>query len=886
MYRILRISLFFLLVGLIYSKTTAQKLNLIPERFAFDPEITFDEDIQSPADFLGYELGETYTIYHQSVAYVNALAASSSKITVHEYGKTYEDRPLVYMVITSEKNQQRIEEIRENNLKLADPINTPSSEAEDYIKNDPVIISYSYNIHGNEASSTEAAMQVAYRLVAATDEGTANLLDNAVMVLYLCINPDGRDRFVYWYKSAESNVVATDPYELEHDAPWPNGRTNHYWFDLNRDWVWGVHPESRGHASVYQEWMSQVHTDYHEQGYNNNYFTVPGTTPRNKLLPDQYEVLADTIGKANIEAFNKHNIMYFTREAFDFFYPGYGSSYPSVMGAIGMLTEQGGIGSGRAIETEDGYILRLRQKIFDHYQTSLATIKKVVERKEIFKQYFYNALNPANSKSSNKSYILPDDNSSYLYELIGTLLRHGVKVEKTTQNISSKSGFTNYRTGKSESKTFSTGTYIISANQPKHLFIHTIFERQMEIEDSVMYDMATWSAPLAYNLEAFTSAQALNVQTEAVTEKPALPSGVNNPDAAYAYVIEWKQRFAPKALSMLWEMGYKVRSASKKFSDGKKTFYEGTLVVLIGRNLEKKEDIEADMQEIAKKANVTIDGFDTGRMLTGLDLGSGNMRPVKQPKVAMLVDNPFNSYTAGQIWFLFDQDTELPISKIRASSLSQSSLSQFGRRYGSANLFDYDVLIMPGASPNNLKEVFDAEAIEDIKQWVQSGGVLIATENASTFFTSKHSGFTNVELAEMPKDSSDVAKFVKYKDLTDYNGLKRIPGTALNTIIDNTNPLAFGMTDKLYSLKFGNDGFEPAAGIQTVGYYDMDISNILASGYASKENLEHLKGKANNVVVPMGKGKVVLMLDNTQYRMFWRGPSRMMQNAVMLLKGM
>ena len=789
------------------------------------------------------------------------------------------------MVITSEKNQNNIEDIRKNNLKLADPLSTSEMEAKEIIQNDPVIISYSYNIHGNEASSTEAAMQVAYRLVAAQDEETKNILDNAVMVLYLCINPDGRDRFVYWYKSSENKVVATDEYEYEHDAPWPNGRTNHYWFDLNRDWIWGVHPESRGHSTVYQKWMPQVHTDYHEQGYNNNYFTVPGTTPRNMLLPDQYEALADTIGKANIAAFNKHKVMYFTREAFDFFYPGYGSSYPSVMGAIGMLTEQGGIGAGRAIETEDGYILKLRQKIFDHYQTSLATIKKVVERKEIFKQYFYDALNPVNSNSVTKSYILPDNSSSYLYEVIEILLRHGVKVEKVTQSFSSK-GLTNFRTGKVETKTFPTGTFLISTNQSKHLFINTILQRQMEIEDSVMYDMATWSAPLAYNLEAYSSNQVITVQTEKLEEAPSIPFGVNNSDAEYAYVIEWKQRYAPKALSMLWEKGYRVRSARKKFNDGNKSYHEGSLVILIGRNLEKKERIVAEMKEIAEKAKVVIDGFDTGRMLTGIDLGSGNMRPVKKPKVALLVDEPFNTYTAGQIWFLFDQDTELPISRIRSGSLSQSSASQFGSRYGNANLFEYDVLILPGASVGNLKKVFDKNALTDLKKWVSDGGVLIATENSATFFTEKHSGFSNIKLSEVKKDSSETVKFLKYKDIIDYNGLKRIPGTALNTVIDNSNPLAFGMEEKLYSIKFGADSFEPAPDVQTVGYYESNINDLLISGYSSNENLEHLKGKANNMVLPIGKGKLVLMLDNTQYRMFWRGPSRMMQNAVMLLKGM
>jgi hypothetical protein len=876
-----------LLISCIFylNKVEGQQVDLTPERFNFENDLDYNTQIPSPASVLGYELGETYTIYNTAVDYIEKLAAASSKITVHEYGRTYENRPLMYMVISSEENQDNMEELRQNNLKLADPVNTPSVEANQIIEKDPVFISYSYNIHGNEASSTEAAMQVAYRLVAANDQETKDILDNSVIILYLCINPDGRDRFVYWYKSSENNVVATDPYEYEHDAPWPNGRTNHYWFDLNRDWIWGVHPESRGHSAVYQEWMPQVHTDYHEQGFNNNYFTVPGTTPRNKLLPDTYESLADTIGKANIAAFNKHKVMYFTREAFDFYYPGYGSSYPTVMGAIGMLTEQGGIGAGRAIETEDGYVLKLRQKIFDHYQTSMATIKKVVNQKSLFKNYFYQALNPANSKSSNKAYLLPDNGNMYINDVINVLLHHGVKVEKTEEALTLKSVL-NYRTGVSELKNFDRGTYLISTNQAKHLFINTILQRRLSIEDSVMYDMATWSAPLAYNLEAYSTTISPIVKTQRVENKLKFEGNITNKNADYAYAIEWKQRYAPKALNMLWEKGYKVRSARKSFNDGDQVFTPGSIVILVGRNLDKSDEIAVDLEMIANEAKVKIKGFNTGRMQEGLDLGSGNMRPVKQPKVALMVDQPFDTYTSGQLWFLFDQETEMSISKIRTTSLNQASVPNFGRRYGSADLNNYDVLLLPGASVKNMKEVFDENALKDLKDWINRGGVLVATEDAAEYFTEKNSGFTKVDLVESSKDTSETAKYLKYEDITDFNGLKRIPGTALNNIIDNSNPLAFGLEKQCYALKFGNNAFEPTVEAQTVGYYDNEPNKIYTAGYASQVNLSKLSGKANAVVVPMGKGKVVLMLDNTQYRMFWRGPSRMIQNAVMLLKGM
>ena len=885
-------NIFPLLIGLILLlfTTTIFSQKLIEERFAFEPELTYDRNLPVPADILGYQLGERFSLYADVVDYFEKLAAASPKISIARYGETYEKRELIYLVITSEKNQNNIEAIRKNNLRLADPQNISNSEANRLMESQPVVVSYSYNIHGNEASSTEAAMQVAYRLAAAQDDATRVLLENTVFVMMPCINPDGRDRYTYWYNSMQRSELATEPWDIEHYAPFPNGRTNHYWFDLNRDWIWLIHPESRGHISVYQSWMPQVHVDYHEQGYHSNYFTVPGTTPRNLLLPDAYEALADSIGLANIAAFDDHQINYFTRDRFDFFYPGYGSSYPSVMGAVGMLTEQGGIAGGRAIETNDGYVLTLRQRIFDHYMTSIATLKKSMERREMFLKYTFATLNPKNSKSKIKNYIFPNDPNGYLYEVINILLKQGVKVQQADQSFSVKNiqsyrnkNNNNLPTGQA-GKTFPKGTFIVSTDQARHLFINSILSPNMAIEDSVMYDMSTWAAPLAYNLDAYYSSKSLKVKTIEVTESPTPNNGVSPTNANYAYTIEWNQTHAPKALAMLWKKNYRVRSAQKSFSNAEKSWSEGTLVILKGRNRDKWKTIESDLKEIAEKCQVLIDGHQTGRMLKGIDLANADSKPVHQPKVAMLVEPPFSTYTSGQIYFLFDKITELPVERVRTSILEQTDMPRFGARYGYADLNEYDVLILPGASTGNLKKLFGKKGLEKLKTWVNGGGVLIAAESAATFFTKEKSGFTDVGLVELKKDSSDAAKYLAYKDQEDFHGKKRIPGAAMNAHIDNSHPLAFGMPKDLFALKFGTLGLAPSPSLETVGYYSKNVNELLASGYASNENLKHLAGNAFAAVKKMGKGKVVFFLDNTQYRMFWRGPSRMMQNAVMLLK--
>lgn len=854
---------------------------LVPNHLNFEPELSYDVNIPSPDAFLGYQVGEDFAFYAQVVDYFNRLDELSKKIVVKNYGKTHEGRPLIYAVITSEANHQRLEEIRLNNLKLTDPVNTGLVEAQALMKTQPIIISMSYNIHGNEPSATESAIQVAYRLVAAQDQATQQLLDNMVFVMYPCLNPDGRDRYTYWYKSVRRGIPALEPNDLDHQEPWPQGRTNHYWFDLNRDWVWGVHPESRGHVAIYQQWMPQLHTDVHEMGYNNNYFTAPGTTPRNLLLPDTYEPLSDTIGRANIAAFNKYKIDYYTRESFDFFYPSYGSSYPSVLGAIGMLVEQGGIGGGRVIQTDDGTLLTFRQRVFDQYLTCIATIQKGVQQKALFMQYSYDALNPKNSKSKTKAYFLPDDGSGYLYDMLNVLNRQGVKIERTKAALNA-ANIVSYKSGKAETKQLPAGTFVVSTNQNRHLLINSIMSRTLAIEDSVMYDMSTWSAPLAYNLEAYYTEQSLALNMEVVNKIPEVPYGVENPDAQYAFIINWTQRNAPKALAMLWEKGYRVRAAQEPFTMDKQTFGEGSLTILLGRNREKEATIKADMQAIANTAKVSITGVNTGRVSDGIDAGSRNNVPLTPPKVALMVEPPFDLLASGQIYYLFDQETRLPIERIKTSVLMQTAIPKFGSRYGFADLNDYDVLILPGGGAS-LAQVFAKDQLEQLKAWVSAGGTLIASESAVNFFTDKDSKMTDVKLSEMKRDSSDAAKYLAYNDRTDFYGKKRIPGSALNAMIDVTHPLAFGMKPSLYTLTFSNSALMPNSNLQTVGYYVKDKANLLASGYASAENLDHLAGKTFAAVQPMGQGKIVFLMNNTQFRMFWIGGMRMMQNAVMLM---
>ena len=854
------------------------------ERFAFDPDLSYDPAIPSPASELGYELGDRFTFHAHMLDYFEALAEASPLVTLHDYGRTHEGRRLVYAVISSAANQGRIDEIRQNSLRLADPSDTAAAGLMD---SQPLIHWMSYNIHGNEPSSTEAAMQVAYRLAAAQDAETRRLLDELVVIIDPCINPDGRDRYAYWYTTMHSKHLNTNPEDAEHSEPWPGGRTNHYWFDLNRDWVWLVHPESQGRIAAYQQWMPQVHIDYHEQGYNNNYFTHPGTTPRNLNLPDDYLTWESRFGQGDAQAFDERQISYFTREVFDFYYPGYGSSYPSVMGGIGMLREQGGGSRGaRAVKSNDGYILTLRQRIFDHYLTSFAGMNTSLENRRALLQYFRDALTPAlNRKRLERAYYIPDNGNDYTRQFIWMLMEHGVEVERASEAFSVNDA-RDYWTNQPANRQFEAGTFVVRTEQARSLFVNTILQREMAIEDSIMYDMATWSAPLAYNLNAAWSEREPSVATTRLTEAPAAQGRVENADARYVFVIEWKQRHAAKALALLWEAGYNVRSVSRPLHIGNEEFSRGSLIILLGRNLAKTDSVSADVQRIAEEAGVEIHGYDSGWTPEGINPASPKSISLKKPSVGLLIDTPFNSYTTGQLWFLFEEWTHFPINRLRISDLDRIELK------------NYDVLLIPGAS-GNLAGELDSARVAKIKTWVNDGGTLIGTESGARFLTKDESGLTGIELSksdeEEKEDDEEKSEFepgtlddpyVGLEQREDLEDLDNVPGSAVRTLLDATNPLAYGMPERMFGLKFGAHGLEPSTSAEVAGYYHQQADSVLASGYMSIKNREKLAGKAFAMVQRSGRGKVALLLDNTQYRMFWVGPSRLMQNAVMLLPSM
>lgn len=862
--------------SVIVSSPVQAQDQLLPEAFDYAPEIPRDPAVPSPESFLGRETGEYYTMHSDVVRYIHAVADASDRVTIQEYGRTYEGRPLHVLTVTSPSNHARIDEIRAANHELADP-ETDAARAAELVASHPIVTWLSYNVHGNEPSSTETAMEVLYLLASGQGSEVTDLLDQSVVLIDPVLNPDGRDRYVYWYKSMRSKQLRTSADDVEHTEPWPGGRTNHYWFDLNRDWVWLVHPESQGRIAVFQEWMPQVHVDYHEQGFNNNYFTMPGKPPRNLNLPRDYDAWADMFGRATGKVLAQNQVNYFTRESFEFFYPGYGSSYPSIMGAIGMLTEQGGHSrGGRAVETNDGYVLTLRQRTWDHFATSMAIVEASVQHRQELLAYFREFFNPERTESATTAYLIPDDGGhGYAGDVIDLLLSHGVEIEQAEEAFTIDAS--DYWTASTARHAFDAGTWIIRTDQARHVMVNTLMQRQMEIESYDMYDMSTWSVPLAFNLQgAAWTEQALRVATRPVSEAPTRESGVSNPDAEYGYVMDWRQRQAPKALGMMWEAGYDVRSARRTLGVGDKDYPVGSIIVLKGRNRDRMDRVADDMQRIAAEAGVVIDGYDDSRVDRGMDLASADARVIEKPRVVLMLDSPFGSETAGQIWYLFDQRIEWGIDRVR------------GNNFPSLDLDEVDVLILP---PGNVSTMLDSVQTDRVSRWVRQGGTLIGSESAASYLTGARTGLTSVELVSVEREEDDEPDvdervYTRYEDRRDSTNVSRVSGSAFRAILDNSHPLAAGMPDKMYTLKFGTEALKPSRSIHTVGYYYRNADQLLASGFASEENREKLAGNMFAGVQQMGSGKVIFLLDKTQYRMFWLGSTRLLVNSIMLMHGM
>lgn len=799
------------------------------------------QTLKSPAEFLGYKLGSQYTRHDKIVDYFMYISQNSTSVKLEKYGETYEQRPLYVSFISSEENLKNLKQIREDNLKRTGILKgNPTTEI--------ALIWMSYNVHGNETSSSEAAMQTLYELITSKQDW----LKNTVVIIDPCVNPDGRDRYVNWYNQTKSTPYNPNPETSEHNEPWPGGRANHYLFDLNRDWAWATQTETQQRIKIYNIWMPQVHIDFHEQGINSPYYFAPAAEPFHEVITAWQRDFQTQIGKNNAKYFDKNGWAYFTKERFDLLYPSYGDTYPTYMGAIGMTYEQAGNESGGlGVTIENGTVLTLTDRIAHHFTTGISTVEMTSKNASTllteFKKFF------DNSSLKYKSYILRGDAEKIrkLKELLDTheiqsFVAEGKKV--TTYDYDSKT-----------TKSFQTlkTDLIVSVLQPKGKMVKALLEPETKLSDSVTYDITAWSLPFAYGLKGFATETAIPFMENSQLQRANFSNAINK--EAYAYLLKYSEVSDAQLLGDLLEAGFNVRFSNAEFSIEENKYAKGTLIVMRGENT-KLQNFDETIVEIANKLNKKTTSVNSGMVATGFDFGSGNVSIIRPKKVAVLSGEGTSTLNFGEIWHFFETELKYPLHVLNTLNFNRLNLSE------------YDVLILPEGY------TADKETLALLSAYVSNKGTLIAIGSAVSNFSDKE-GFL-LKNKEKKDSLSTKVNTIPYGQWEREDLKKTISGSIFKSKVDHTHPLAFGYSDSYYSLKLSGTSYKLLENGINVAYFPENTKNY--AGFAGSEALKNVPNSLLFGVEQKGKGKVVYMVDNPLFRSFWQNGKLFFANAVFL----
>lgn len=818
------------------------------------------QKLQSPSEFLGYELGTQFTYHHRIVEYFKYIAAESESVKLVNYGLTNEGRPLMVMFIASKQNIGRLEDIRKNNLALAGIV--PSAQGVQSVTvdgsaNAPAIVWLSYNVHGNEPASGEAAMQTLYDLVNPDNAETKTWLKNTVIAIDPCLNPDGRERYVNFYNATKGADPNPDPGAREHTESWPGGRTNHYYFDLNRDWAWQTQKESQARVGYFNTWLPQVHVDFHEQGYNLPYYFAPAAEPFHRDVTAWQREFQTIIGKNNAKRFDHNGWLYFTREEFDLLYPSYGDTYPIYNGSIGMTYEQGGIGAGLAITTFNGDVLTLKDRIAHHHATALSTIETVsanaARTVEEFKKYYDKSR--SNPDGEYKTYVIKNDNQDKLTALTDLFSRNGIQV---SYGIKAHATGYNYVSKKNEPFDVEPGDLVISAYQPKSVLMHVLMEPKTFIADSNTYDITAWALPYAYGLKAYGVKEQLKSEPKNTITDVTLvpPAQVEVPAHPYAYVCAWQSVSDVRYLASLLKSGVKVRYAETPFEVSGKQFNAGSLIVTRAGN--GAGGIDAKVTRAASLTNRRLTPLSTGFVDKGVDLGSGLVHYLKPLKVMLVSGEGTSSANVGEIWQFFEQQINYPVTLVNFKDIE-------GIKPGA-----FDVIIFPDGNYDNFPS-------DKLQTWISDGGKLIALGSAVAQLEGKK-GF-NIKNKEV--DSTKTKPNEKaYADRNRSAIESTVPGAIYKITLDNTHPLGFGYPDYYYTLKTSNDIYK------LLDDGDWNVGTVKKDGYVAgfvgEKSLARIKDGMLLGVQSVGKGSVVYMVDDPLFRGFWENGKLLFANAVFM----
>jgi hypothetical protein len=811
-------------------------------------EISYDPAIPTPKQFFGHEVGEWHLTHDKLYYYMLEMAKVSDRAVWEEYGRSYEGRPLGQLIISSPENIKNLEKLREQHVLLCDPSKSDNLD----VKNMPIFIKLGYGVHGNESSGQNASVLAAYYLIAGVGKQIDELLKNVVILIDPSLNPDGMQRHSTWVNFTKSLNNNPDPNSWEFGEPFPGGRTNHYWFDLNRDYIMLQHPESIGRVAAFYRWRPNINNDHHEQGPNATFFFQPGIQSRNNpLTPMENQELTAEIGKFHEKYLNSIGSLYFTEESYDDFYVGKGSSYPDIHGSVGILYEQAGV-KGHARETPGG-LLTFSFAIRNQFTVSLSTLEAGLKMKDKLldsqRRFYKDAISQAD-KYSVKAYIFtePSDNAR-TGEFIKNLLRHQIKVYKLAHDIT-KNGIE----FKSES------SYVVPLKQNEYLFARSLFEPVKEFKDSTFYDVSTWVLPMSFNIP-YTAvnlpAEMQGLTGAEVSEYPVLKGKLLGSRDAYAYLFEWNEYFTPKALYILQNSGLITRVATDKFTSfigpDKKEFSFGTILVPAYDQALTRDEIFILMDSVAKECGITIYGVSTGLTPKGIDLGSNAFNVLKKPSVLMITGEGTNSSDIGEIWHMFDTRFNIPVTMATPA------------RVNSMDLDRYNVLIVTGSPDLNQM------GIDNIKSWNRKGGTIIAYESGNAWLVRNKLAEIDFLPPAGNKKSSGI-----YANRSGDSQVQLIPGSIFEVKLDITNPLCYGYSRTTLPV-FKSTA---TAAKKDQGIYNNPINytaNPLLSGYCTKENIDRIK---NSSFVSVHGNRIISIYDNTNFRAIWFGTNKIFMNAV------
>ena len=817
--------------------------SLFSQDYYFEKYAPFDENIKSPEEFLGYPIGEMHTRHDLIVSYMEYLSDVSDKAQILHYGETYEKRKLVILAISSSDKIIDLEKIRDNHISYLDPEH-PNYSKESKPENLPVIINLAYSVHGNEPSTSEAALLTAYTLISSKSDEISKYLSDSIILIDPTLNPDGRDRHTHWVNTYKGSPLVDDPQDAEHNEYWPGGRTNHYWFDLNRDWYLGIHPESRSKLKWYHSWKPNVTADFHEMGTNSTYFFVP-FKPNGSLNPvipkENYDYFNFLFGSYFADALDEIGTLYFTREIFDRTYPGYGSAYPDYLGGIGLLFEQAS-SRGFKQKTQFGEIT-FPFTIKNQYVSGMTTVKASVANKEKLKDYqsnFYKSAITDSSRKKVRGYIFNEGNDKNKTKaFIDKLKLHDIKVLNNKEQ------------------------FYVPTVQKNYRLVRSFFETHQQYRDSVFYDASAWSMANIYDIDY--SASNKDFLGEEVDDIDDLFEVNEFSESNYAYIIDSQDYNIPAVTYDLLNNEVFTSASFKPFTiqtlTGTKSFNYGSLIIPL--SVQKKlnsDELYEKMKSIQKKYDVNIYSVESGLSSSGVDLGSGYVMPLNKPSAMMLIGTGVRSYEAGEVWHLLDQRVGMPITKVPMRNFDNISMDK------------YNVLVLVSG---NYK--FSDNQIEKIKTWAENGNTIISIGSGSKLLIDKKIVDENL----LEKEESNAMNYLAYGDARENRGKEQIGGVILNSIIDLSHPLAFGYENNTLPLYKNNSiWLKPSKNnYSSVVRYS---ENSLIDGFLSENNKEKIKESVSLVVSRVGRGIAVMFADNPNFRGAWYGTNRLFLNAILL----